>query len=162
VIAVTSVCVLGTGLMGAGMARNLARAGHAVTVWNRDAEKARPLAADGITVAEKAAEAVRGASVVLTMLFDAESVIAVMNDALDSVAEGAVWVQTSTVGVDGTAALAELAREHGVEFVDAPVLGTRQPCRRRKAHRARGRTAGRARHGRAGVRRDRRAHDLGR
>jgi 3-hydroxyisobutyrate dehydrogenase len=128
VSAVTSVCVLGTGLMGAGMARNLARAGHAVTAWNRDAEKARPLAADGITVAEKAAEAVRGATVVLTMLFDAESVIAVMNDALESVAEGAVWVQTSTVGVDGTAALAELAREHGVEFVDAPVLGTRQPA----------------------------------
>ena len=84
----TSVCVLGTGLMGAGMARSLARAGLQVTVWNRDGEKARPLAADGITVAEQPADAVRGASVVLTMLFDAESVIAVMNDALGSFADG--------------------------------------------------------------------------
>jgi 3-hydroxyisobutyrate dehydrogenase len=124
----TSVCVLGTGLMGAGMARSLARAGLQVTVWNRDGEKARPLAADGITVAEKPADAVRGASVVLTMLFDVESVIAVMNDALAAFDDGAVWVQTSTVGIEGTAALVELARERGVGFVDAPVLGTRQPA----------------------------------
>jgi 3-hydroxyisobutyrate dehydrogenase len=128
VSAVTSVCVLGTGLMGAGMARSLARAGVQVTVWNRDGAKAQPLAADGITVAEKPADAVRGASVVLTMLFDAESVIAVMNDALSAFDEGAVWVQTSTVGIEGTAALVELARERGVGFVDAPVLGTRQPA----------------------------------
>ena len=126
--AVRSVCVLGAGLMGAGMARSLARAGLTVTAWNRDGEKARPLAADGITVAEKATDAVRGASVVLTMLFDTESVIAVMNDVLGSLADDAVWVQTSTVGIDGTAALAELARERGVGFVDAPVLGTRQPA----------------------------------
>jgi 3-hydroxyisobutyrate dehydrogenase len=125
---VTSVCVLGTGMMGAGMARSLARAGHSVTAWNRDAEKARPLTADGIAVAEKAADAVRGASVVLTMLFDAESVIAVMNDALGSLADDAVWAQTSTVGIEGTAALVELARERGVGFVDAPVLGTRRPA----------------------------------
>jgi 3-hydroxyisobutyrate dehydrogenase len=128
VSAVTSVCVLGTGLMGAGMARSLARAGLQVTAWNRDGAKAQPLAADGITVAEKPEDAVRGASVVLTMLFDAESVIAVMNDALAAFDDGAVWVQTSTVGIEGTAALVELARERGVGFVDAPVLGTRQPA----------------------------------
>ena len=126
--AVTSVCVLGTGLMGAGMARSLTRAGLQVTAWNRDGEKARPLAADGITVVEKAADAVRGASVVLTMLFDVESVIAVMNEALPVLDDDAVWVQSSTVGIEGTAALVELARERGVGFVDAPVLGTRQPA----------------------------------
>ncbi len=125
---VTSVCVLGTGLMGAGMARSLARAGLQVTAWNRDGEKARPLADDGITVAEKPADAVRGASVVLTMLFDVESVIAVMNEALAALDDDAVWVQTSTVGIEGTAALVELAKERGVGFVDAPVLGTRQPA----------------------------------
>ena len=125
---VTSVCVLGTGLMGAGMARSLARAGLQVTAWNRDGEKARPLADDGITVAEKPADAVRGASVVLTMLFDVESVIAVMNEALAALDDDAVWVQTSTVGLEGTAALVELAKERGVGFVDAPVLGTRQPA----------------------------------
>ncbi|HEY0813239.1 MAG TPA: NAD(P)-dependent oxidoreductase [Pseudonocardia sp.] len=124
----TSVCVLGTGMMGAGMARSLAKAGHQVTAWNRNSEKARPLADDGITVAEKAADAVRGASVVLTMLFDADAASAVLNDALGSLADDAVWAQSGTVGIDGTATLAELARAHGVAFVDAPVLGTRQPA----------------------------------
>jgi 3-hydroxyisobutyrate dehydrogenase len=124
----SGVAVLGTGIMGAGMARSLARAGLSVSAWNRHAEKARPLADDGIAVAEKAEDAVSGATVVVTMLFDTASVAAVMADALPAMAEGAVWAQTSTVGLDGTAELAELARAHGVGFVDAPVLGTRQPA----------------------------------
>jgi 3-hydroxyisobutyrate dehydrogenase len=124
----TKVAVLGTGIMGAGMARSLARAGLDVVAWNRSPDKAQPLAADGISVVEKAEDAVAGASVVVTMLFDAESVAAVMTNALGAMTEGAVWAQISTVGIDGTAKLAELAREHGVGFVDAPVLGTRQPA----------------------------------
>lgn len=124
----TRVAVLGTGIMGAGMARSLARAGLDVTAWNRSSDKVRPLADDGITVAEKPEEAVAGAEVVVTMLFDAASVVAVMTDALPAMAEGAVWAQTSTVGIDGTAELAALAGAHGVGFVDAPVLGTRQPA----------------------------------
>jgi 3-hydroxyisobutyrate dehydrogenase len=124
----TKVAVLGTGIMGAGMARSLARAGLDVAAWNRSAEKARPLAEDGITVVEKPEDAVAGASVVVTMLFDAASVEGVMTGALPAMAEGAVWAQTSTVGIDGTAELAALARAQGVGFVDAPVLGTRQPA----------------------------------
>lgn len=123
-----SVAVLGTGLMGAGMARSLLRAGLAVTVWNRGPERARPLAADGATVAPDPASAVAGADAVVTMLYDADSVERVMRTALPAMAAGAVWVQTATVGLDGTAALAELAERHGVPFVDAPVLGTRQPA----------------------------------
>jgi 3-hydroxyisobutyrate dehydrogenase len=123
-----AVTVLGTGIMGAGMARSLARAGLAVTVWNRDAEKARPLAEAGATVADDPASAVAGADVILTMLFDAESVEQVMEQALPSAAEGAVWVQSSTVGLDGALRLAELADRAGIGFVDAPVLGTRQPA----------------------------------
>lgn len=124
----TKVSVLGTGIMGAGMARSLARAGHEVTVWNRNVEKARPLADDGITVAGDARHAVDGAAVVMTMLYDVDSVAAVMEQALPAMAEGAVWAQTSTVGLDGTASLTALADKHGVRFVDAPVLGTRQPA----------------------------------
>jgi len=130
----TRVAVLGTGIMGAGMARSLARAGLSVSAWNRHAEKAQALAADGISVAEKPEDAVAGAAVVVTMLFDAASVAEVMGRALPVLPEGAVWAQTSTVGPDGTAELAELARAHGVGFVDAPVLGTRQPPSR--AHRS--------------------------
>ncbi len=122
------VAVLGTGIMGAGMARSLARAGHDVVAWNRHPDKARPLAADGIALADTPEAAVADASVVVTMLFDTASVAAVMTDAVGAMADGAVWAQTSTVGIDGTAELAELARSTGVGFVDAPVLGTRQPA----------------------------------
>ena len=62
------------------------------------------------------------------MLFDTASVAAVMTDALGAMADGAVWAQTSTVGIDGTAELAGARPSHGVGFVDAPVLGTRQPA----------------------------------
>ena len=61
----STVAVLGTGIMGAGMARSLLREGIATTVWNRSPEKAKPLADDGATVADTAAEAVAGADVVL-------------------------------------------------------------------------------------------------
>ncbi|HYZ37529.1 MAG TPA: NAD(P)-dependent oxidoreductase [Pseudonocardiaceae bacterium] len=123
-----TVTVLGTGIMGAGMARSLIRAGLDVTVWNRTAEKARPLEQDGARVADDVASAVSGAEVVLTMLFDANAVAAVMEQALPAVARSALWVQASTVGLDGTARLARLADRHGVGFIDAPVLGTQKPA----------------------------------
>ncbi len=66
----TTVAVLGTGIMGTGMARSLLRAGHRVRVWNRTAVKAEPLAADGATVCATAAEAVADVDIVITMLFD--------------------------------------------------------------------------------------------
>ncbi|MBV8994662.1 MAG: NAD(P)-dependent oxidoreductase, partial [Pseudonocardiales bacterium] len=69
-----------------------------------------------------------GADVVLTMLFDADAVAAVMEQALPAVGRSALWVQASTVGLDGTARLAQLADRHGVGFIDAPVLGTRKPA----------------------------------
>jgi 3-hydroxyisobutyrate dehydrogenase len=124
----TDVTVLGTGIMGAGMAANLASAGLDTTVWNRTPEKARPLADAGARVAEDPADAVSGADVIVTMLFDADSVAEVMGRALPAVKEGVLWVQTATVGLEGTDRLAALAGEHGVTFVDAPVLGTRQPA----------------------------------
>jgi 3-hydroxyisobutyrate dehydrogenase len=123
-----AVTVLGTGIMGAGMARSLIRAELDVTVWNRSADKARPLEKDGARVAEDLTSAVSGADAVLTMLFDADAVAAVMELALPSFDRSALWVQTSTVGLDGTARLAELADRHGVGFIDAPVLGTRKPA----------------------------------
>ncbi|MCE3552931.1 NAD(P)-dependent oxidoreductase [Pseudonocardia sp. RS11V-5] len=124
----TAVTVLGTGIMGAGMAANLAKAGLDTTVWNRSPEKAHPLADAGARVAEDPAEAVSGADVIVTMLFDADSVAEVMQRALPAAKAGATWVQTATVGLEGTDRLAALAGEHGVAFVDAPVLGTRQPA----------------------------------
>jgi 3-hydroxyisobutyrate dehydrogenase len=114
--------------MGAGMARSLLRAGLPVTVWNRHADRARPLADHGAAVAESAADAVRDADVVITMLFDERAVSAVMAEAAPAMRDGAVWMQSSTVGREGIAALTVLAREHGLTMVDAPVVGTKQPA----------------------------------
>ena len=124
----TTVTVLGTGIMGTGMARSLLREGLDVRVWNRSTEKAKPLGDDGATVVDSAAEAVRGADVVLTMLFDVDAVAEVMDGALDEVGADAVWLQASTVGVEGTRRLVELARTKDVAFLDAPVLGTKAPA----------------------------------
>ncbi|MGY4274682.1 NAD(P)-dependent oxidoreductase [Streptomyces sp. M18.1] len=123
-----TVSVLGTGIMGAAMARNLLRAGHTVRVWNRSRDKAEPLAADGAHVAGGAEEAVRGADAVLTMLYDGPAVLDVMRQAAPGLRPGTAWVQSTTAGVDVVADLAAFADEHGLVFFDAPVLGTRQPA----------------------------------
>jgi 3-hydroxyisobutyrate dehydrogenase len=123
-----TVSVLGTGIMGAAMARNLARAGHTVRAWNRTRDKAEPLAADGIEIADTPAQAVQGADVVLTMLYDAPAALGVMREAAPALRSGAAWVQSTTAGIEAIGELAGFAREHGLVFFDAPVLGTRQPA----------------------------------
>lgn len=122
------VAVLGTGIMGAGMARNLLRAGLEVAVWNRTRAKAEPLAEEGAQPADSPAAAVEGADVVVTMLFDVDSVATAMREALPAAPDQLVWAQMATVGIEGTDRLAALARERRIGFVDAPVLGTRKPA----------------------------------
>jgi 3-hydroxyisobutyrate dehydrogenase len=125
----TSVSVLGTGIMGAAMARNLLKAGMEVRAWNRSREKAKPLAEDGATVADSPAEAAEGADFLLTMLADADTIADVVDDGvLSALSDGGVWLQMSTVGIEGTERLEGLARESGVALVDAPVLGTKAPA----------------------------------
>ncbi|MFE6688208.1 NAD(P)-dependent oxidoreductase [Streptomyces sp. NPDC057743] len=123
-----SVAVLGTGIMGAAMARNLARAGLDVRAWNRTRAKAEPLAADGVRVADTPAEAVDGADTVLTMLLDGPAVLDAMRQAAPRLAPGALWLQMSTVGPAALEPLVRFAGEQGLRIVDAPVLGTKAPA----------------------------------
>jgi 3-hydroxyisobutyrate dehydrogenase len=113
------VALLGTGTMGAGMAANIGRAGHDVVVWNRTREKAEAVA--GAVVADSPADAARGADALVTMLADGPAV-----DSATAALDGfdGIWLQMSTVGVEWTERLAARAGE----FVDAPVLGSRQPA----------------------------------
>lgn len=123
------VAVLGTGIMGAGMARSLLRSGLDVTVWNRSPGRAAPLAADGARVAGTAAGAVAGVDAVVTMLWDGGSAAEVMTGALPAAPDGVLWAQTSTVSLhDAGVRLPALASRYGARYVDAPVLGTRQPA----------------------------------
>jgi 3-hydroxyisobutyrate dehydrogenase len=128
----STVAFLGTGTMGLPMARNLLRAGFAVRAWNRSAERARPLAGDGAEVHDDARAAAEGSDLLVTMLSDAEAVIDVAQRALDALPDDAIWIQMSTIGLDGTDRCRELAERAGVTLVDAPVLGTRQPAEQGK------------------------------
>lgn len=122
------VALFGAGIMGAAMARNLLKAGHRVTVWNRTPERAQALAADGARFAADPAEAVRDADLILTILLDGPAVLAALRDAAPALRPGTVWAQCSTVGLEALDGLAAFAAEHGLLLVDSPVLGTRQPA----------------------------------
>jgi 3-hydroxyisobutyrate dehydrogenase len=130
---VKAVTVLGTGIMGGAMARNLARAGFQTRAWNRTREKAEPLAGDGVEVADSAVEAVEGADAVITMLADAPAVREVSvgdGGSLAAVPADAVWLQMSTIGVAGTervVALVETERPD-ITLLDAPVSGSKDPA----------------------------------
>ena len=126
------VAVLGTGIMGSAMARNLLAAGLATTVWDRSASATAPLAQAGARVAPSPAGAVADARVVITMLPTAEVVTAVLFDAgvAAAFADGAVCAQMGTIGVDATV---QIVRRLGqlrpdVMFVDAPVSGSKGPA----------------------------------
>jgi 3-hydroxyisobutyrate dehydrogenase len=124
-----AIAVLGTGIMGAPIARNLARAGFEVRAWNRSRAKAEPLAADGVRVTDSPAAAIDGATAVVTMLADGEVVESVMDDgALNAFVDDAAWIQMSTVGIAASERLADFAGEREIPFVDAPVLGTKKPA----------------------------------
>ena len=123
-----TVAFLGTGVMGAPMARNIAGEGLNVRVWNRTTERARPLEAAGATVGEEPAHAVDGADVVVTMLSDVGPTLEVAEAVLAATAPDAIWAQMGTIGIEGTERCIDLARSHGRAFVDAPVLGTLKPA----------------------------------
>lgn len=127
----STVAVLGAGALGTAMATRLGETGHNVRLWNRTAAKARAAASGspGVVAVESVFEAVRGASVVITVLRDGQAVAEVMNTVISMLDDGAVWVQASTVGPTSARTLRELACEHAVAFLDAPVSGSTVPAR---------------------------------
>jgi 3-hydroxyisobutyrate dehydrogenase len=130
-----AIAVLGTGRMGAPIAHNLVAAGFPLSVWDRSADRAADLAAEGARLAATPAEAADGVDVVLTMLTDGNAVRGAMlgrDGGLASLRHGSAWIQMATIGQDWTARLATVAGVHGVEFVDAPVSGSDGPAREGK------------------------------
>lgn len=125
----STVAVLGTGIMGAAMARNLVRSGFEVHAWNRTPDKLDSLVDEGVKPCDSPRDAARGADFVITMVFDADAVEGCVRDGALA-GTGATWLQMSTVGVEGARRLASIAEEQGVVYVDSPVLGTRKPAER--------------------------------
>jgi 3-hydroxyisobutyrate dehydrogenase len=125
-----SVAILGTGIIGAAMARNAVAAGLKVAVWNRTPAVASPLAEHGIEVFADAKDAVEGRDIVVSVLSNDAVTLDVVAPLLTEFAEGAVWIQSATIGIDGTERAAQLAKEAGVRLIDAPVSGTKTPAER--------------------------------
>jgi 2-hydroxy-3-oxopropionate reductase len=119
------VAVLGTGLMGAPMARNLCQAGFSTAVWNRTAAKATALGAFGALVVSHAAEAVAEADIVISMLSDGPTGALVQADTALRAAlrPGTIWVEMGSIKPEEARAAAEDLRRLAVSYVDAPVSG---------------------------------------
>jgi 3-hydroxyisobutyrate dehydrogenase len=123
------IAFLGPGAMGARMARKLIDANHAVTVWNRTAERSSPLAEAGAQVAKNPREAGAGAEIVIAMVRDDEASRAVWLDedvgAIHQMAPGTIAVESSTLTVSWTRELASTLKQNGMAFLDASVVGSR-------------------------------------
>ncbi|MDB4882684.1 MAG: 6-phosphogluconate dehydrogenase NAD-binding protein [Gemmatimonadetes bacterium] len=120
--------MLGLGIMGGGMARRLLGAGFPLTVFNRDAGKARPFASEGATVAGSPREAAANAEIVFTMVADDGASRAMWDGERGAIAgarRGAVLVECSTVTVSRITELAAAAERAGCAFADAPVTGSK-------------------------------------
>ncbi len=120
------VAVVGLGAMGGRMAARLLAAGHELVVWNRTADRAAPLVAQGARVAGSPAEAARLAEVVITMVADPAALRAV-TEGPEGVAAGvgtaSTVIEMSTVGPPAVERLASVLPD-GVGLIDAPVLGS--------------------------------------
>jgi len=127
-MSINKVTVLGAGTMGVGVVHSLLRAGLDVTVWNRTPERAEDLVKDGARAATSVSSAVADADAVISVLFDTDAVLKVLDEAGPSVQPAAIWVQSSTVGVDGTDEVLRRATALGLQLVEAMLLGTKQPA----------------------------------
>src|SRR5947208_6201117 len=124
-----AISYLGLGTMGSGMASNLLKAGYELTVWNRSAAKCEPFARKGARVAEAPAEAVRDVDLVMYSLSNEQAVEDVVFGAkgiLSGIKEGQIAVDMSTVLPATSLREQEAYAKHGVDFLDAPVFGSRQ------------------------------------
>jgi 3-hydroxyisobutyrate dehydrogenase len=117
-----TIAILGTGLLGSGFARALKKKGEAVRVWNRTRERARPLAGDGIEVAETIEAAVRNASRVHIVVSDDAAVDSVLGNAAPGLAQGTLVIDHSTTSTAGAARRTQEWNAKGIRYHHAPVF----------------------------------------
>jgi 3-hydroxyisobutyrate dehydrogenase len=117
------IAFIGLGNMGGPMAANLAKAGHTVTGFDLSPPALDAARAAGIAIAAQAADAVRDAEIVITMLPAGAHVLRVYGDLLPAAPRGAIFVDSSTIDVESARAAHKLAADAGMRAVDAPVSG---------------------------------------
>jgi 3-hydroxyisobutyrate dehydrogenase len=127
--------IAGVGRMGSNMGLRLMEVGHTLTVWNRSADKLKPLVDAGASPAKSPADVVGAAEAVITILTDAAAIDAVYHGPqglLSGDVKGKLFIEMSTVPPDVEIALAEKVRAKGAAFVECPVGGSTQPARQGK------------------------------
>ena len=126
---IKKIAYLGLGTMGSGMASNLLKAGYELTVWNRSAEKCKPFARKGARVADTPADAARDVDLVIYMLSNDQAVEEVVfdtNGILSGIKEGQIAIDMSTVLPATSLREQEAYAKRGVDFLDAPVFGSKK------------------------------------
>jgi 3-hydroxyisobutyrate dehydrogenase-like beta-hydroxyacid dehydrogenase len=126
---IKKIAYLGLGTMGSGMASNLLKAGYKLTVWNRSAEECKPFARKGARVADTPADAARDVDLVMYILSNDEAVEDVVlgaNGILRGIQEGQIAIDMSTVLPETSLRELEAYAKRGVDFLDAPVFGSKQ------------------------------------
>ena len=124
-----TISYFGLGTMGSGMASNLLKAGYELTVWNRSAEKCEPFARNGARVADTPRDAVRNVDLVMYCLSNdqaVEDVVFAANGILSGINQGQVAIDMSTVLPETSLREQEAYAKRGVDFLDAPVFGSKQ------------------------------------
>ncbi|MGE8603166.1 3-hydroxyisobutyrate dehydrogenase, partial [Bordetella trematum] len=121
----SSIAFIGLGNMGAPMALNLVKAGHALTVFDLSPNAVRQLTDAGARAAASAADAVKGADIVITMLPASKHVEGVYleQDLLGQIGAGTLVIDCSTIAPDSARKVAQAAQARGLEMIDAPVSG---------------------------------------
>lgn len=128
-VSIHRVGVIGLGIMGSGMARNLSRAGFQVVVYNRTAERVRPLVQEGATAASSPRELAARCQAVVTMVSDVpalEQVLLGPEGAFAGAQPGTLFIDSSTVTPEASKAMAAEAGRRGCDFLDAPVIGSKE------------------------------------
>src|SRR5438876_2902396 len=126
---IKAISYLGLGTMGSGMASNLLKAGYQLTVWNRSAEKCKPVARKGARVSDTPADAIRDVDLVMYSLSNDQAIEEVVFGAdgiLTGINEGQIAIDMSTVLPATSLREQEAYLKHGVDFLDAPVFGSKQ------------------------------------
>lgn len=123
-----NVSVLGLGIIGRGIAQNLLNAGYDLTVYNRSSAKAQPFAEQGATVANIPREAAQNADVIISIVSDDSASREIWlgdNGALAGAKAGAVLVESSTISLEWSRQLTDIALGKGFDIIDCPVAGSK-------------------------------------
>lgn len=120
-----NITVLGTGIMGGGIATVAASKGFSVTAWNRTVERAQALEGPGLKAEAELAAAVSNADVIAIVVFDAASVMDVLERSYQAAPADAVWIQMSTIGTEGSGKVREFAEAHDLHLIETMMMGSK-------------------------------------